>query len=358
MKSKFSVFIKVLSSKEIIEELLSCTSLVFAPGLLEVLQSSTPPTVAFFKSLPTDHYKVWGVYLLVFEKQNSRTKIYIGSGTQADSGVSTRFRQYDKYDALPVYVKEALEEGYTIVHKGLLCSAPLPPAGVVPTTRLLFVALEAVFTFAFWAFRPKAKFYDGFPDICLWDRDTLEYEGLCSPNPLYETPGSDFNLTPKQLETMAAERAEKEAADARRYRNDASHRDPEHFREAERRLAAKDVESKKYDCEVCDHAFQTSKDLRVHNLITRHLHLVATQHLPEDRKYSCELCDCNPGSAYALKRHQLSKMHLHRVATQHLPEGRKYFCEVCNRNPGSSSELKRHQRGKKHLAKVAAAAAD
>jgi hypothetical protein len=157
VKCKFSVFVKVLSSKEIIEELLSCTSLVFAPGLLEVLQSSTPPTVAFFKSLPTDPYKVWGVYLLVLEKQNSRTKIYIGSGTNAESGVSSRLRHYDikAYDVLPLYVNEALEEGYTIVHKGLLCSAPLPPAGVVPTTRLLFLALEAAFTFAFWLSAPR-----------------------------------------------------------------------------------------------------------------------------------------------------------------------------------------------------------
>jgi hypothetical protein len=211
--------------------------------------------------------------------------------------------------------------------------------------------------FCFLAFSAKTKFKYGFPDICLWDRDTLEYKGLCSHNPLYETPLGNFNLTPEQLETMAAERAEKEAADARRYRHDAYHRDPEHFREAERRLAAKDVESKKYYCEVCDHASQTSKDLRAHNLNTRHLHLVATQHLPADRKYSCELCDCNPGSAHALNRHQRSKMHLHRVATQHLPEGKKYFCEACDRNPGSSYALKVHQRGKKHLAKVAAAAA-
>ena len=323
---KHSFFVKILSSEDFLEELLSATSLVFAPGLLDILQSSAPPTIAFFKSLPTDCENVWGVYLLVLEKRDSRSKIYIGSGTSVAGGVSSRLIQYDKKQLLPKYVAPALDEGYTITHKGLLCSAPIPSAGKVPITRLFFVALEAVFTFVFWALNCKTKHGFGFADLCPWDRDTLEYGGLCSHNPMSENIRGDLGLSAEQLETMAAEYAIKRAGDKRKRRADAKEKDPEAFnaknnqdrrdwyyqnkescREAERRLAAKDVKAKKYYCEVCDHACQTSKDLRRHNSSERHLHYVATQHLPEGQKYSCELCDCNPGDTKALKRHKASR---------------------------------------------------
>jgi hypothetical protein len=62
---------KVLSSQEIVEGLLSSASLVFAPGLLEVLKASTPPTLSFFKTLPANSRstKQWAVYLIVLEKE-------------------------------------------------------------------------------------------------------------------------------------------------------------------------------------------------------------------------------------------------------------------------------------------------
>jgi hypothetical protein len=194
-------------------QLQSATLSVFAPGLLEVLQSSTPPTTAFFKSLPTDYKKVWRIYLLILEKQDSRTKIYISSGTSTTSDVSAHLSQYDKKQNLPVNVKIALDEGYTIVHKGLLCSAPIPSAGEVPIARLLFVPLEAVITFVFWAAKSKTADMFGFADMCPWDRDTLEYDGLCSHNPLSESPLGDFTLSAEQLETMAAEYSEKRRGD-------------------------------------------------------------------------------------------------------------------------------------------------
>jgi hypothetical protein len=212
---KHSIFVKILSSEDFIEQLLSSTSLVFAPGLFEILQSSTPPTIAFFKSLPTNHTKQWAVYLLVLEKQSCRTKIYIGSGTSASSGVSLRFGQYEKQQLLPKYVEIDLKEGYSIVHKGLLCTTPIPSAAEVPITRLVFVALEAVFTFVFWALKCKTTFGFGFVDICPWDRDTLEYDSLCSHNPLSKSPSGDFSLSAEQLGAQAAEFAEKRRRDKR-----------------------------------------------------------------------------------------------------------------------------------------------
>jgi len=165
--------------------------------------------------------------------------------------------------------------------------------------------------------------------MCPWDRDTLEYDGLCLHNPLSESPSGDFTLSAEQLEAQAAEYAEKRKNDKRKrkaerkksdpvaynaqnnqYRMDAYNRTPEASRQAENRLATKDVESKKYYCAVCDHAFQRNKDLRAHNSSKRHLFNVASQDIPEDQKYFCALCDRNPGSTYALKRHKAPKMHL------------------------------------------------
>jgi len=123
-------------------------SVYLSSGLFKVVQSSTPPTIAFFKSLPTNYTNLWAVYL-VLEKRNCRPKIYIGSGTSTTNGVTYRLGQYEKDQLLPKYVEIALKEEYTIVHKGLLCFAPISSAAKVPITRLFFVALEAVFTLVF-----------------------------------------------------------------------------------------------------------------------------------------------------------------------------------------------------------------
>jgi hypothetical protein len=148
-------FATVLSSQVIIEELLSPTSLVFAPDLFDILQASTPPAVSYFKTLPTEFHKRWAVYPLVLEKPNYRPRIYVGSGTDARDGVSARLRRYDKGGLLGRFVTQALDEGYIIQHKGLLCWTSTPSADIVPILRLLFVALEATFTWVFWAVNCK-----------------------------------------------------------------------------------------------------------------------------------------------------------------------------------------------------------
>jgi hypothetical protein len=118
----------------------------FAPGLLDRLKATSPPTVTFFKSLPTRLKKHWAVYLLVLEKPSCRPKIYVGSGSHVVSGIWERFNQYDNNTNLPMYVKRALDDGYTIVHKGILCWCPLPSALTRTPLRGLFLVLETVST--------------------------------------------------------------------------------------------------------------------------------------------------------------------------------------------------------------------
>jgi hypothetical protein len=142
MNVKHPVYDVVLSTLEILAELASDSALHSAPGLLDVLQAAQPPSVAYLKSLPLEFYSYWGVYLLVLEKRGCRPKIYIGSGIASTGGVQTRFYAYDKLDLIPKYVQAALDEGYRISHKGLLCWCLIPTSLISPR-RVLFLAIEA-----------------------------------------------------------------------------------------------------------------------------------------------------------------------------------------------------------------------
>lgn len=45
-------------------------------------------------------------------------------------GLPSRWQDYDDRVNLPRYVKEALEEGYKITHKGLICWCPTPSPSI------------------------------------------------------------------------------------------------------------------------------------------------------------------------------------------------------------------------------------
>lgn len=121
-----------------------------------------------------------------------------------------RFKCYET-DHLPVRIKSAIDDGYSITHKGLLCWAALPLVHLIPAVRLLFFVLEATFTYAFWAMKAKKKDY-GMGHICFWDRTQLEYDGLCTHCALDEGVRGEFELSAEQLEVYAKEREEKRRA--------------------------------------------------------------------------------------------------------------------------------------------------
>ena len=91
--------------------------------------------------------------MLVLEQDGHTDHIYVGSATEAAGGITSRFAAYDRFDrhAMPLKVIEAVDNGYTITSKGLLATAPIPTFAFIPVLRTLLVAMEAVFTFVFWA---------------------------------------------------------------------------------------------------------------------------------------------------------------------------------------------------------------
>lgn len=291
-KQKQWMYSQVFPTLIMVENILASASVVFAPGLFEVLQASTSPSIAFFKTLPTEASKKWGLYVIVLEKQGRRPKLYIGSGTQARYGVSNRLVSYTKENAnkphhLPLHVESALLDGYSIVHKGLLCWIPIPTAADVPVLRTLFVALEASLAFVFWALRAKTDYGHGMVHMCPWDRATLEYGGLCSHNPLMEILAGDFDLSAEELEAKAKDRADKIVQSRKRWAEE----NPEGIAAIKKHAIIKALDEQRYSCELCEMDFADSNKLIRHNEGSTHLDKVAiAEGRAPPRPFYCQLC--------------------------------------------------------------------
>jgi hypothetical protein len=275
-------------------------SLVFAPALFDTLQAAAPPTIAFFKSLPTNTDERWAIYLLLLEKPGYRPKIYIGSGTNSLRGVSARFSEYNRAEALPQYVQKALDDGYTILYRGLLCWTAIPPAALQPKIRILFVAMEAAFSYVFWAMK-GLKRDNGMSHICHWPRDTLEFDGLCSHCALAEPVSGDFDLTSEQLEAQAAElkqrRSALQAVVNTNYQQNQMLNNREGYKARNRKKSATYVE-KRSDKAKASHNNSLAK-------------------AKDNKTYYCEICDLACGKKNDLARHEKSKSHIREAAAHH-----------------------------------------
>jgi hypothetical protein len=173
------VFDLVLPSLEVLEQLLQQSSICIVPGTLEILQSKAAPTINWFNSLPAITYKhFWAIYLLVWERPDSRPKIYVGSGTESQKGVGKRLGEYDHGEGFSTFCNEAVDEGYKRTHTTLVWF-PIPKAADRPALRAAFLTIEAALAILLWAIvSPDEKY--SMPALCPWDIHTLHYDGLCS----------------------------------------------------------------------------------------------------------------------------------------------------------------------------------
>ncbi|KAK4935417.1 carbamoyl-phosphate synthase (glutamine-hydrolyzing) cpa2 [Elasticomyces elasticus] len=337
--AKNPLFARFFTSEEDLNTIAAATSLMFCPGLWEVIHATTPPTIEWFKGLPTCNslWLIWGVYLLVLEKDGCRPLIYIGSGTSAMCGVIVRFKQYDDLFLLPLRLEEALEMGYIIVHKGLLCWIDLPTAAQVPVYRLLFHVLEATFSYMFWAMYAKNGDY-GMGHIRLWDREAMEYDGLCSHCCLNEGIRGDFDLTAEQLEAQAIEKEKKrlelkkENATNHHYKQMAENYDeyitqanervqksrannPEKHKETQNLRAQKAIENNTHHCDLCNLSFTTKLSLKNHLESAKHLRKAKES----DNPFRCAPCNLGFHNKSNLNRHEKSDRHRKAVAATVLP---------------------------------------
>ena len=315
------LFTVVLSTQSVLAILMSQTGVQFAPGLLDVLTCATPPTIAYFKSLPTFAGKYWAVYLLVLEKAGCRPRIYIGCGTESVHSVVTRFRLYNRCaNDLPRYVQAAVRDGYKIVHKGFLCWAPMPPAGKRFPIVAMFLALEAMFAIKLWAMYSRVKDYC-MPHLCSWDLDTMEYDGCCSHVALAEgIRGERIGCTPEQIaaKELAMEERRKEQIKA-----SSAKMDPVVKKATARRSYKKAIAEKRHHCSVCGTSFEDNHQLNLHKNTAKYLRNVAgeskvykvpAQKAHEDkvkasRKFYCPPCNLACVSQSVLNAHKLTQGH-------------------------------------------------
>ncbi|TVY78123.1 eIF-2-alpha kinase activator gcn1, partial [Lachnellula suecica] len=301
-------YAKLFPSLAVLEEIASSVSLTFAPGLFDILQASTPPTIAVLKTLTTETMRCWAIYIIILEKPYCTPKIYIGSATEAIRGLKNRFTQYDSRLMLPRHVDDAIKDGYKIVHKAPLCWIDIPAASLVPIIRVLFLALEATFAYMLWAMRTVSRDF-GMSHMCLWDRTTLEYEGLCSHCCLIEKIIGDFELSSEQLEAADAERKKIRDAKAaevslnwhhkqmetnydayaeknRQRQADLRERSPERIRDRGRAQTQRYYDEEKHYCKTCKVNCASSTALKIHNLTPSHLSVEERMNRP----FTCIPC--------------------------------------------------------------------
>lgn len=290
-------------------------------------------------------------------KPGSRPCIYIGSGTDALSGVSSRLRTYNKinkHDA-PSRMYDLAEAGYRIDHKGLLCWAPIPKPSLQPRARLLFVALEATFSFVFWAMHTVNNDY-GMSHLLPWLRTSLPFDGICTHCALGEPVCGDFKLSAAELEENARElkrrrvelqsgissafhvrqMATNHTAYLERCRKKTktwAQNNPDKLRDAHRKSLKKAKTNKKYYCATCDYAAAKLSGLNKHNKTQRHKDLLA-------------------GIVKVPKQSATEKL-IKQRSVQRVVNNKTYYCDTCDYAAASPSALLKHNNGPKHKARAA-----
>jgi hypothetical protein len=289
-KMKAGAYDVLFPEADLLEGALDEAGFRYAPGLLDALQSDTPPTIDFFKSLPTEVRRNgkdrWGVYVLVLEKRGRRSKIYIGCGTNTKGGLFKRFNDYQKNTYLiSESVEAAIKDGFVVVSKVLLgwCAQPIELHAYV--VRGLCLLLEATFTFSFWAFQSRTKNY-GYPNFCLWQTNDIGYDGLCGHSSLIEAirtrnvplpPGITKWTQPKKWICTDCDSHFENESDLKIHLTTDKHKNKiagiDNAVESTKytRAWGKDnIASKRYYCKVCDKPFSTSSKLVIHRATDKH----------------------------------------------------------------------------------------
>ncbi|KAL9032893.1 MAG: hypothetical protein Q9180_006244, partial [Flavoplaca navasiana] len=259
----------------------------------------------FFKNLPDNTWwgSHWAVYAIVLEKLGFRPKLYTGSGTSAHQGVHQRFWQYDNGEI------------------------PIPAASFVPVRRILFVALEAAFAYLLSAMMDDTRNHV-LKNIGLWDRASLEYDGLCSHCSLNEAILGEFELDDEQLEELAREKEQKRVelksennsswhykqmaenyddyigkSTERVYRSRANNPGRHTKYAADRREEAR--QNKTYHCVPCDIAFSEKLSFIAHEKSPKHLRQVTGA----QSTFRCGPCNLGFHNQSNLTRHNKTLTH-------------------------------------------------
>jgi hypothetical protein len=367
-------FDEFITSETMLWDVASDHPIKFAPSLFEMLQSETLPTVEDFIKLPGLAFKGWGIYLIVLGKPGEPYRVYIGSATASERGMLSRFYNYDTETLLPTYYEASLEEGFTVVHRGLLCwTLSIPPPAVQPTFRLLFLLLEATFSYVFWVMRARNGKDYGMEHICLWDRLSLEYSGLCSHCCLTEGVHGEFSLSAEELEALAVKKKEHRATYNMAYHRRQMETNHEEYHEKKmayhRRQMETNYEEYNTRC-VAAKATYRSKQMATNyhayrasvNESSRKAKAANVQRYRDNDKaqrakhvinktYHCSLCNISCRDQSDLTNHEKTSRHLSAIADTF--DNKRFVCRTCHYGTNKTSDWKKHCRSDRHRRSVA-----
>lgn len=147
------LFREFFTSAETIAAIAGLSTFEFQHDLFDVLNAGSPPSLEWFKTIPdippTAGTPICGIYFLILEKNGETPLLSVGSGTSASGGLRDRLQQHRDKANMPSLVAKAYDNGFHQTHFGVPVSCPLPQAEYVPYLRILFIVLEAVFTWVF-----------------------------------------------------------------------------------------------------------------------------------------------------------------------------------------------------------------
>ncbi|OBT58126.1 hypothetical protein VE04_01653 [Pseudogymnoascus sp. 24MN13] len=323
----------VFPTRSAMENTMHSSPYEFAPRLLQIIQSSTAPTISEFKNLPPPpddlKEKLWAVYLLVLEKDGHCPRIYVGSGTCSEGGVRRRMSHYDyrsrspdmNVSGTPYFVNTSLKDGYAITHKCLLAWTPLPPASKHVKTRGYILVLETVFSLYLWAMKSRDKDYY-MPVLCPWKIEGLEYDGCCTHFSINEhitgLTAHDHNATPEEIDHAYSERKQLQS---RMY---IANKGPGVHAANTKRYGDKALEEQRFECTVCVLSFRSKAKLVEHEKRSIHIRKAAG----------------------------IVKLPAGRGGSQLAVTNRKYWCEACQHAASTQSRLSIHLNGPRHAKKL------
>lgn len=343
----------VFPTQEELFAVLSLANISFASGLLDVVQSSSPPSFSWILNLSSDiPINAWAVYIIVLQKPGHRPRIYIGCSCRAKQGIRARIYEHEKGRACPRYVREALDDGWTLTHSRLVAWCPIPSPEHFPRVRTFIWVLEAYFSGLFFAMYSQERSY-GIAYVCPWNIRDLEWDGLCSHNPLMEQPkngNNDLNFSPEELVQIAAATKKNRQDGYKRWRKEnppkkaTAEYNQQHYVRHKDKVRAKiqsDKDSKKHFCTLCNQSFKCNSELEKHNKTPSHLKKVEWG----EEGYRCDICGLKFLYIREYNNHNKTKRHLKKLEMG----DEDYHCEPCNYTCRFLSYFKQHQKSQRHL---------
>lgn len=217
----FSLASKAVLLDQNVLEYLSAIQMYCAPQVPVALVQDSPPTFEFFLQLPSvaniDRAVLrasYLVYVACLWKHGCVPLAGIGSASRLDGGAVKRVDEYFRGTTLPFYVKKALDEGYVIVHIGVVLLIDMPVYLRSPINRLWTLLFEAHYTYKFWTVHQSPdKTVEQLAEhkwghLCPWNVDQFEYKGVNSHSPLSEKP-QGLELTMDQFVQIAVQARER-----------------------------------------------------------------------------------------------------------------------------------------------------